>query len=146
MDTPIQRRDTADPRVKKIYWATTGQPGQGHIFGPYVPEGKIWVIESCGIATHDGRPFEWMMQVAISDPHGTGGYWLVPCHRPTGTAGGTPVLAMDRRIILTSGRALAARVNGLVTDGTRDNRMGLLFDGWEVDENYLGKLIGLGES
>ena len=142
--TNIQTKPTADPRVNIVYGLVWGSHAEAMVFGPTVPKGKVWIIETCGIATYDGRSYEWMMQVAVMNPFGTGGWWLVPAHRQPGYASGTPVLATDRRIVLSSGRALVARVNGMEPNPEHPgNQMALLFDGWEVDEEYLGCLLGL---
>lgn len=140
---------TGDPRINEVFFSKWGNPGQALIEGPFVPNGKIWIIEYAGITTKDGRSFEWMMQVTVKNPNGDGSvnHSLVPCHRDPGYSSGTPVLAIPRRIILTAGKTLSARCNGLYADPEHpelNNIMGLLFSGWEVPANCLGSLIGIG--
>lgn len=148
--TEMVRKPTADHRITELYGYTWGAMGQAHVFSPEVPKGKLWVIENAGIATKDGREFEWMMQVAIINPTGAGSYWLVPNTRLAGTSGGTPALAITRRTILSAGRALAARCNGLDKPDPdcpeRDRTMAVLWDGWEVDAKFLPYFLGLPRS
>jgi hypothetical protein len=74
-------KETNDTRVSRIHYLQWGTNGQASIISPTVPAGKIWVIEEFGIATTDGNPIEWMMQVAVNNPAGNGGHWLMPVHR-----------------------------------------------------------------
>jgi hypothetical protein len=115
-----------------------GDPGQGIVAGEFVPVGEAWKIRAAGVATDDGRQLEWMMQIQHTLKDGQC-CWLIPLHRQTGTAGGTPVLAIDREVILTTGERLASRVNGLASD----KRQALLYVGWRFPVACLPRLLGV---
>jgi len=130
---------TSDPRIKNIKFQVVGDLGNGSVPGDVVPEGKIWLIESAGMFTDEQEPREWMLQIQINNPGGTGGLWLCPLHRNNGSAWGTPILALSRRVVLIHNQTFRARCNGL----SPDRYMGLMYTGWELDECWLPYLLGL---
>lgn len=138
----VFRKPTCDPRITSISWAAWTNEGVNHLWGPVVPNGKTWIIEFAGVATYDPRAMDYMLQVAIMNPAGTGGYWLTPVARAT-KVNSTPVLALERRIVMPAGRAFMLRCNGIQIQDASDNIMALLFDGWEVDDDMLPYLLGL---
>jgi hypothetical protein len=74
--------------VEYVLW---GAPGQGIVpaFDTpdwYVLDDEVWKIRAAGIATDDGRPLEWMMQIQHKvASHGDACCWLIPLHRETAT-------------------------------------------------------------
>jgi hypothetical protein len=132
---PALAQSCAPAAMEYLLW---GDPGQGIVAGEFVPVGEVWKIRAAGIATDDGRQLEWMMQIQHTLKDGQC-CWLIPLHRQTGTSGGTPVLAIEREIILTTGERLASRVNGLALD----KRQALLYVGWRFPVACLPRLLGV---
>lgn len=134
--TPPVSAQTCTPTPME--YLTWGALGEGIVGGQWVPPGEVWKIRAAGIATDDGRPLEWMLQ--IEHPvasQGNACCWLIPLHRQTGVAAGTPVLALDREVILTEGERLSARVNSIAPD----KKMALLYVGWRFPAACTGRLV-----
>lgn len=140
---------TNDPRVQQIRYFRVGANGVGNLVGDVVPKGQVWLIRAAGIFTNEVTPREWMMQILVNEPFGPGlaqpfgwagefTWMLVPMHRLTGSALGTPTLAIDREVILMPGEALCGRVNSQLSAG---GQMGLLYVGWAFDESMLPYLL-----
>ena len=110
-----------------------GEPGQASFDGPVVPADEVWKIRACGIATDDGNPIEWMMQIRMPEPD----LWLVPLHRHLGTAMGTPVLAVEREFLMLPGERLSPRANGL----RADKKMCLIYTGFSFPFSEMESLV-----
>lgn len=134
---------TSDCTPQPIEYLLWGEPGQAIVpvstdTNNYVPEGEVWRIRAAGIATDDGQMLEWMLQIQHRLANGAC-CWLIPLHRQTGSAAGTPVLALSREVLLTSGERLSARVNGLGPT----KKMALLYVGWRFPATCLPRLLGV---
>lgn len=143
---------TQDPRIKQIRFFKVGANGVGGITGDFCPPGKVWKLRAVGMFTDDGQYREWMMQIQVTEPFGPNvvhpfdpsdprgfAFMLVPFERPVGFAMGTPPIAA-RDIILMPGEAICGRVGGILPD----RQIGLLYAGWEFDEELLPQLLGVG--
>ena len=107
-----------------------GVQGAEQVDGEVVPSGEVWLIQTAGIATTDNRALDYMLQHVV--PPG----WFVPvCRSPQ--ASSTPVLALDRPIILQAGEFLKTRVNG----GGSFTTMALLYSGWKFPVSELASLL-----
>jgi hypothetical protein len=116
-----------------IRYLSWGVPGQASLEGPVVPADEVWKIQLCGIATDDGNPIEWMMQVRMPDPM----LWLMPVYRNVGYTMGTPTLAVEREFLVLPGERIAARANGLRSD----KKMCLLYSGFSFPFSDLESLV-----
>lgn len=116
-----------------IKWLEWGAAGQASFDGPAVPEGKAWIIRACGIATDDGNPVEWMMQIRLPEPL----LWLVPVERNQAPTSGTPVLACSRQFVMLAGERLSPRANGL----RADKKMALVYAGWEIEASDVERYV-----
>lgn len=146
------RIPTGDHRIKQIRFFKVGANGVGGVTGDVCPPGEVWKITSAGIFTDDGEYREWMMQVIVMEPFGSGvphpfgipgkcfDFMLVPQHRQPGFSMGTPTLATDRDIIIMPGEALCARAGGILPD----RQMGMCYVGFAFDEELLPQLLGVG--
>lgn len=140
---PTIRAQSPDCRPIVIESAQGGEAGQAMVPAlsdpdHFVPTGEVWKIRAAGIATDDGHPLEWMLQIdhqVVSQDHAC--CWLIPLMRLTGTTAATPVLALHREILLTAGERLSARVNGL--DATK--HMSLLYVGWKFPAACTAALV-----
>lgn len=142
LSVPMAAQDCTPQPVESLVW---GQPGQALLpaladVSGFVPPDQVWLIRAAGIATDDGRPIEWMLQIDHKvASQNDACCWLVPLHRQTGTAAGTPVLALDRDVILIAGERLSARANGLGAD----KKLALLFVGWRFPASCTARLLGV---
>lgn len=139
---PVSAQDCTPQRLKHLSWAPAGQAiwptptywANPELFLAFVPDGEVWRIDAAGIATTDGRALEWMLQIELKAEQ-----MLVPLERPTGLAGGTPVMAMTRPIILMPGERLSARVNAAPLNG----QMALIFLGWRYPIACVSRVLGM---
>jgi len=128
---------TKDSRIIRIRGARWGVIGEGYVESDIVPTGQIWLIQTCGISTRDGRYLEWMMQITWRNPNDSKDYRLFAVTRNVGLTAGAPTLALNRPVILQANECLSARVNGSGVE------MGLNWIGWSLPEDYLPALLGI---
>ena len=126
--------------IEYLRWGPRGAAGW-QVAGDAVPAGEVWLIQTCGIATNDPRLFSYRMQIVRA------GHSHVLKVNET-LQGSTPVLCVDRPVILLPGDVLVARVNGAPADygngdgGTiTDAGMALLYTGWKFPIADLPKLL-----
>lgn len=86
-----------------------------HADGDFVPDGEVWLIRAAGIGTYQyvGPGLEYKLQIerAIYWPSGEyAGTWLIPLHVNQALVQGTPMLALERQVILMPKERLVARV------------------------------------
>lgn len=131
---------TSDPRIKNFNSITWGAQGAQFVIGPIVPPGEVWLVRAAAIDTHAGVPIDWMLGVYVHNPTGPGpgNYWLFALCREEKQRS-TPVLALNRTVILRAGETLYARSNGL----EYPEAMGLDFSGWVFSEDMLPYLLGV---
>lgn len=109
-----------------------GESGALQVDGAEVPPDQVWLVQTCGIATNDPRPFDYRMQIVRS-----GHYHPLHCNpQPTGS---TPVLAVERAFLMMPGDMLKARVNA----GGDFGGMALLYSGWTCPLSDLSRLLGV---
>lgn len=114
-----------------LLWGPTGAAGR-QVDGLPVPADEAWLIQTCGIATNDSRPFEYRMQL-VRNGH------YHPLHCNAGPTGSTPVLAVTRPFVMAPGDYLKSRVNA----GEDYAGMALLYSGWSFPVADLPKLLGV---
>lgn len=120
------------------YWTAAANGYAGDPNG-FVPPGEVWLIKSAGGFTNDGAALEWMLQIEHHTLVGDACCWLPPLHRPMGTAAATPVIALERPILLEAGERLSLRVNGL----RADKSIGIAYVGWKFPAACLPRLLGV---
>lgn len=116
-----------------------GNPGQGAVESAAVPAGKAWLVRAAGVATTDGSGAEYMMElIRPVKSENNACCWRVPLQRSPAWQWGTPVLALERPIVLLPGERISARTNGQEPE----YKMALLFVYYEVSESCLLKSQG----
>lgn len=87
-----------------------------HANGDYVPDNEIWIVRAAGIGTYQytGPGLEYKLQIERAVYWANGDYagtWLIPLVVNAGLVTGTPMLALERTVILMPKERLVARVN-----------------------------------
>lgn len=103
-----------------------------------VPTGYVWLLQSVGLVTTDGRMLEYMLQHHVLFDE-TVCCFYVPLMRLTGSSAGTPILALNRTVVLEHGETLSGRVNGPADYAT----MGINYKGWAFPAACLPQLLGI---
>lgn len=107
-----------------------GQVGEQQVDGDVVPEGEVWLVQTCGIATTNNYACDYMMQL-VRNGH------YHPLKKNESPQGSTPVLAVERSFIMVPGDMLKSRVNG----GSGYQQMCLLYSGWKMPADKLPYLL-----
>lgn len=120
------------------YWTAQANGYEGDP-NDFVPSGEVWLIKVAGGATDAPQSLHWMLQI---EHHLADGQccFMIPLYRNQAALAGTPILALERPIILEAGERLSLRVNGLV--GTV-NKASLLYSGWRFSSVCLPQLLGV---
>jgi hypothetical protein len=142
----LQAQTCTLTRVEAAPWGALGQktvplskalPG-GDPTG-FVPDGEVWLIKAAGGAINNNTtPIEWSLAI---EHHMADGACciLVPLRKPLGVTADTPVIALDRPVILEPGERLQLRSNSL----PGDRQMALLYIGWRMPLACLPRLINV---
>lgn len=140
---PEQAIDCLPPGVRIVRYEMWGSPGQASMLGQIVPAHEVWQARAAGIITEDGSPLEWMLQIYYPWPsHIPSPQLVTPLHRLNGVASFTPVLALNREVLLLPGETLSIRVCGI----SADKRMGIRYTGWAFPIGMLPHLLRLPEA
>ena len=106
-----------------------GAPGVAIVQSDPVPAGKIWIVRAGGVFTDNPYPADYMMEIVHPvASQGNACCWRIPVMRSPHDVQGTPVLALNREIILFAGDMLSARANNL-----GNAKFGLTFLYLEID-------------
>jgi hypothetical protein len=114
-----------DCTPQPIRFFTWGPPGQRYANGDIVPVGEVWLIQTAGLSSTDGRVLDYMLQHDVPDPAPTC-CWGMPLHVNVTSRFSTPVLSLERSVILEAGERLTGRVNA----NTDYGQMALMYKGW----------------
>ncbi len=134
--------------IEPLFSMQWGQPGQAMVpaladlVSLYTPADELWVVEAAGIFIDQtpAGPCDFKMQYQVKDVAGNTGGWLVTLHVNLSPMASTPVLALDRRVVLVPHTRLSARVAWSETT----TRMGLMFVGFRMPytQDNLRLLLG----
>ena len=122
--------------VSPLFTMVWGAPGEAMVpayADPtllWVPAHQIWIVEACGVFI-DGNlqaPADFKLQYQVKDVAGGTMGWLVPLAVNVGKMDTTPVLALDRRVVLPPHTRISARVAWSETTV----KMGLMIAGFMV--------------
>lgn len=136
-----------------MLWGEAGQamvPAYADPTSMYVPANEIWIVEACGVfIDRNIPPSDFKLQYQVKDIVGGTNGWLVPLHVNIGKMDTTPVLALDRRVVLLPHTRISARVAW----GETETKMGIMLTGFKVpytqenlDRVILGSTIVAGGS
>lgn len=104
-----------------------------------VPKGKVWMMREAGIASTDSTGADWRMELLRPvRSQNNACCWRVPIAISTSWRTSTPVLALERPLVMHEGEILAGRANGVEAP----YQMALLGVYYEVPSYCLGALGG----
>lgn len=119
--------------------SAVGDAGNGtKVYGPIVPPDEVWLVDAASLSTTDwnvqAANVEWELEIiepipeqtgraTSDDPEGTNCCWRIGVMKQPGTQA-TPVIALNRSIVLRAGERMAGRHN---QDGHPITLIGLMW-------------------
>jgi hypothetical protein len=116
-----------------MLWGEAGQamvPAYDDLTSLYVPANEIWIVEAAGVVMDRNiAPVDFKLQYQVKPADNSNAGWLVPLHVNVGKMDTTPVLALDRRVVLPPHTRISARVAW----GETEAKMALLLAGFKLE-------------